>query len=73
MEFRAETRAFFGECISHAKPQRTRSGLDSLAEETSSTESVEDPSQAFFFAFFAASREKNLLSKFALNCGCIHL
>jgi hypothetical protein len=28
-----------------------------------------DPPKAFSFAFFAASREKNLLSKFALNCG----
>jgi hypothetical protein len=62
-----------GEYVSHAKPQRTRSGLNSLAEETSSSESVEDPSQAFFFVFFAASREKNLLSKFALTCGCTHL
>jgi hypothetical protein len=26
--------------------------------------------KSFFFAFFAASREENLLSKFAPKCGC---
>jgi len=58
---------------SHAKPRRTRRtrrGLNSIAEESSSGESAEKPYKAFSFAFFAASREKNLLSKFASNCGC---
>jgi hypothetical protein len=40
-----------------------------VAEETFSSEGAEDPSQAFSFAFFAASREENLLSKFVPNCG----
>ncbi|MCX6017915.1 MAG: hypothetical protein NTZ50_05315, partial [Chloroflexi bacterium] len=35
------------------------------------SEGDEKPSQAFPFAFFAASREENLLSNFAPNWGCI--
>jgi hypothetical protein len=50
-----------GKHISHAKPQRTRRGLNSVAEETLSGEGMEKPLQAFSFAFFAASREENLL------------
>jgi hypothetical protein len=50
--------------LSHAMPQETRRGLDSVAERTFSSEGTEKPSQAFSFAFFAPSRETNLLSKF---------
>jgi hypothetical protein len=39
--------------------------LRSVAEETSSSEGTKKPSQALSFAFFAPSRETNLLSKFA--------
>ncbi len=45
--------------------RRTRRDLNSVAEETSSSEGTKKPSQAFSFAFFAPSRETNLLSKFA--------
>ena len=47
------------------KTRRTQRGLNSVAEETFSSEGTEKPSQAFSFAFFAPSRETNLLSKFA--------
>jgi hypothetical protein len=50
--------------------QRTQRGLHSVAEETSSSEGTEKPSQALSFAFFAPSRETNLLSKFAPFGGC---
>ena len=70
-----------GECISHAKPQRTRRGLNSLTEEFSSSEDSKShqnllpsrssrSSRSSRLRGFAASREKNLLSKFAPNCGC---
>jgi hypothetical protein len=45
--------------------RRTRRDLNSVAEETSSSEGTKKPSQALSFAFFAPSRETNLLSKFA--------
>jgi hypothetical protein len=63
-----------GGCIAHTKLQRTQKtqkSLNFLAEETSSRKSVEAHSQAFSFAFFAPSRETNLLSKFAPNCECV--
>ena len=47
------------------RTQRTQRDLNSVAEETFSGEGTEKPSQAFSFAFFAPSRETNLLSKFA--------
>jgi hypothetical protein len=46
----------WGECLSHAKPRRTRRGLNSVVKESSSSKGEEKPSQAFSFAFFAASR-----------------
>jgi hypothetical protein len=46
-----------------------RKGLNSVAKETSSSEGTGKQSQAFSFAFFTASRKKNLLLKFAPNCG----
>jgi hypothetical protein len=51
----------------------TRRGRNSVAEETSSSEGAEKPYKAFSFAFFAASREENLLSKFVANCGYIRI
>jgi hypothetical protein len=51
-----------------AKPQRKRGGLNSVAEEFSSSEGTEKPYKAYSFAFFA-SREENLPLKFAPNCG----
>jgi hypothetical protein len=57
--------------LSHAIPQGTRRGLDSVAEQTFSSEGTEKPSQAFSFAFFAPSRETNLLSKSAPLGQCI--
>jgi hypothetical protein len=36
-----------GECISHAKPQRTRRGLNSVAEEIFSSEGAAKPQKAF--------------------------
>jgi hypothetical protein len=69
-----------GGCIAHTKlqrtqktqrTQRTQKSLNFLAEGTSSRKSVEAHSQAFSFAFFAPSRETNLLSKFAPNCECV--
>ena len=47
------------------RTRRTRRDLNSVAEETSSSEGTKKPSQALSFAFFAPSRETNLLSKFA--------
>jgi hypothetical protein len=66
-----------GECIfhaSHAKPQRTRRDLNSVAEEASSGAGAKKLEKQIFLRVlrgFAASREKNLLSKSAPNCGCI--
>ncbi len=47
------------------RTRRTRRDLNSVAEETSSSKGTKKPSQALSFAFFAPSRETNLLSKFA--------
>jgi hypothetical protein len=47
------------------RTQKTRRGLNSVAEENSSSEGTEKPKKVFSFAFFAASRETNLLSKSA--------
>jgi hypothetical protein len=52
------------------RTRRTRRDLNSVAEETSSSEGTKKPSQALSFAFFAPSRETNLLSKFAPFGGC---
>jgi hypothetical protein len=54
-----------GEYISHAKPQRTRRDPNPVTEESSLSEDEESNKKQFSFAFFAASREENLLSKSA--------
>ena len=59
-----------GGCIAHTKLQKTQKSLNFLAEGTSSRKSVEAHSQALSFAFFAPSREENLLAKLAPNCEC---
>jgi hypothetical protein len=43
----------WGNCIFHAKPQRTRRGLNSVTEESSLSDGTKKPSKILFFAFFA--------------------
>jgi hypothetical protein len=52
---------FSREAAKNAKKSEFRRRRDFLSQK---------PSQAFSFAFFAASREENLLAKSAPNCGC---